>query len=366
MNVDFKMKSLAKSSKNSWTKLIALKHTVWIVSLLSFLLSGLSAHACDLCAVYNVVETQQGEEGSLRTGLAHQFTYYESNFSGHNQPSHELTSNITQVFGSYNLSSKLALQLNLPLIYRDYRRIKDGIVDSGSESGVGDMALLLKWLPYRKHNLNDAAFWQLYTGVKLPTGSTDKLREDAPLKISSAHDSEPHHKHAGHDHGDQVPEVEEDHTPAAHTLISGHDLTLGSGSYDFILGTAAFYQRDRLFVGANLQYVIRREGDYDYQFGNDMNWDIGPGYYILLKDEQTLSARLRFAGEHKEKDSTAGHSHKGSEKLNMYLGPELGFTLSNNFHFTLAIDIPIQTESSLNQVVPRYRMLGALSYRFDL
>jgi hypothetical protein len=121
-------------------------------------------------------------------------------------------------------------------------------------SGLGDLSLLGNVLPVSYDKMNATFRWTVSGGVKFPTGNTDRLQEE-------------------------FNEVEEPVGPASG--IHGHDLALGSGSYDGLVGTALFGRWKKLFLAANLQYAIRSEGDFDYRYANDLTWAGGPGAYVL-------------------------------------------------------------------------------------
>src|SRR3982074_3428842 len=53
-------------------------------------------------------------------------------------------SSITQLVAGYNINSRFALQINVPIIYREFKRPEGFAIDRGTESGLGDIALLLK------------------------------------------------------------------------------------------------------------------------------------------------------------------------------------------------------------------------------
>src|SRR6266446_1682739 len=53
-------------------------------------------------------------------------------------------SSITQLVAGYVINDRFALQLNIPLIYREFKRPEGFAIDRGTESGLGDVSLLLK------------------------------------------------------------------------------------------------------------------------------------------------------------------------------------------------------------------------------
>src|SRR5262245_2537536 len=96
-----------------------------------------STFACDLCAIYSATQAQ-GETGKGPfVGVAEQFTYFGTvQVDGEkvpNQWGQYLNSSISQIFAGYNFNDRLGLQLNLPVIYRSYKRPDgEGGIDRGS------------------------------------------------------------------------------------------------------------------------------------------------------------------------------------------------------------------------------------------
>src|ERR1051326_3731305 len=127
--------------------------------------------------------------------------------------------------------------------------------------------------------------------------------------------------------------------------IHGHDLTLGTGSYDGIVGSSIYVRKQRLFLGANVQYAIRSEGDFHYQFANDLTWSGGPGYVLMLQDNYTLSIQAVVSGEYKGKDAFEGEKAEDTGVTAVYLGPQLVFTWKENLSAQLGADLPITIQN---------------------
>lgn len=304
------------------------------------------ANACDFCAVYSSIESKGGSKGSYNIGAAYQFTHYESNIKPVGRadlPGQHLESNITQLFANYNVTDHLSAQINIPLIYRDFRRVVNGQVEDGSESGLGDIALLVRYEAVRTHKKDSSLAWELFGGLKLPTGDADRLKEETDFfepRIFARHGN-----------------------TADGALVGGDDLALGTGSTDWIIGSSLFLQQNNFFLSGSAQYAIRQEGDFDYHYGNDLQWHVGPGYYLILEDDRTLSLRLRLSGEDKEKDRINSQTLEGSEDNRVYAGPELSYSIREQWNLSLATDFAVETEDSANGVTPRYRTLAVVSYK---
>lgn len=301
---------------------------VFATALLS---SGCPASACDLCSIYAATEAQAESGSGFFAGIAEQFTYFNTFQSGGrdapNPDAEHLSSFVSQAFAGYNLNNRIGLQLTVPLIFREYGR--EGA--HGSEAGLGDLSFIGNFRLYEGLTEHWTFRWTGVAGIKFPTGDSGHLN---PADQDFA---------AG---------------------IGGHDLTLGSGSFDGLVGTGLFARWRRVFVSANVQYAIRTEGDFGYQFANDWIWFGGPGVYALLNHKHTLAAQLVVSGESKGQDTLQGVSTQDTAETIVYLGPQLAYTWSTRLSAQLGIDIPVSIDSTGEQVVPDWRIRAAVTWRF--
>lgn len=298
--------------------------------------------ACDLCAVYSAAESR-GEIGKgVYAGVAEQFTHFgtlqEDGHEVSNPADQFLDSSITQLVLGYNFTEWLGVQFNAPIIYRSYRRPEGDTTERGSVSGLGDVSLVAHAQVARRESKHGTFAWNVLGGVKFPTGSTSKLKEEL-----------------------QEEEPAEGETESA---IHGHDLTLGSGSVDGIVGTSVYARWKRAFFSAAMQYAIRTEGDYDYQFANDLLWAGGPGVILALNDDFTLSLQANCTGETKDKDKLDGEKADDTGITSVFLGPEMLLTWRSKLSVELGTDFPISIDNTALQIVPDWRVRGALTWHF--
>ena len=188
-------------------------------------------------------------------------------------------SSITQIVAGYTINDRFALQLNIPLIYREFKRPEGFAIDRGTESGFGDISLLLKTVllhysagarrefdvegknPIAIEREPDFTFSAvLLTGLKLPTGDSSRIKEEF--------------------HEIDIP-------GAPPSGIHGHDLTLGTGSVDGIFGEQNSLRYKSGFFEAEVQFTVRGDGLHQYHFANDLGWSGGPGYYFI-RDRETI------------------------------------------------------------------------------
>jgi hypothetical protein len=186
-------------------------------------------------------------------------------------------SSINQLVGGYGFNDRVALQLNIPLIYREFKRPEGFAVDRATESGLGDISLILKGVAFRYSSgarrefdvsgKNPIAIERepdftvsivLLAGPKFPTGDTSRLEEEF--------------------HDLNIP-------GAPPSGIHGHDLTLGTGSFDGIFGGQASLRYRNFFPAESFQFTLRGDGEHQYHFANDLSCDGGAGYYFVRRTD---------------------------------------------------------------------------------
>ena len=348
---------------------------------LFFVLSGAltPVNACDLCGCYTpqieaMPETEMSAFGQPATSkdrssgwlsrtyfaVAEQFTHFGTlQFEGtevENPTGQHLDSSITQLVVGYSLNSRFALQVNLPLIYRSFERPEGFGIDRGTESGLGDVSLLGKFVLFH-HQAGGRASLKfddpknphfestepdftasalLIGGVKFPTGNTDRIEE----------------------------EFDEVEIPGApESGIHGHDLTLGTGSYDAIVGGQTSLRYKSFFFQADTQFTWRGDGDHHYNFANDISWSGGPGYYFVRTPHTIVGLQFACSGEHKGTDRFRGEPAEDTGITSVFLGPRV-LVSRGKLSGELAVEIPVSIDNTALQAVPDYRLRASFGVRF--
>jgi hypothetical protein len=314
------------------------------LSLLSIglaLLPAVPAAGCDLCAVYNATAARGENTAGFHLTLAEQFTHsatLQHEGSKVSDPIHQYRdSSITSLIPGYNFNKRFGISLNVPYIHRTFRRAEGIAVKRGTESGIGDIALLGRFVVFRKVEHEYSCALSLLGGVEFPTGDSRRLREE-------------------------VNEVEVPGAPPSG--VHGNDLALGSGSFDGVTGAAGNVRWRRLFFSADAQYFIRTRGDFGYRFGNELSISGGPGVYLLFSEDATLALQAGFSYESKAHDRVAGVKRDDGIVTSWYASPGLVFTWGEHFSATLNVDIPLRIYNRSFQTVPDYRIRGGASWRF--
>jgi hypothetical protein len=305
-----------------------------IKAIISLVLAAACAQpvmACDLCSIYAASEAQGGSGKGFFGGIAEQYTYFNTyQVDGSDVPNvgnQYINSSVSQVFAGYNFNDRIGLQFNLPVIYREYGYMGQ----HGSELGIGDASLIGNFRLYEEQTKKFTFNWTALGGLKFPTGDSAQLNPN-----------------------------QADFAPG----IGGHDLALGSGSYDGLVGTGFFARWKGLFLTGAMQYVIRTEGDFGYQFANDWIWFGGPGVYLMLGEEHTLSLQAIVSGESKGQDTVNGVPTDDTAITAVYLGPQINFTWSSKLSAQIGADLPVSIVTTGQQLVPDYRVRAAVTWRF--
>jgi hypothetical protein len=329
----------------------------------------LTTEACDLCGCYTpqleaMPEMEPAASKAWWNGfygaVGEQFTHFGTVLvNGHevsNPTGQYENSSITQLVGGYTINDRFALQLNIPLIYRKFKRPEGFAIDRGTVSGLGDVSLLLKAVAFQyssparrifqfednkspvaiEHEPDFTASAVLLIGLKFPTGDTSRLEEEF--------------------HEMAIPG-----TPPSG--IHGHDLTLGTGSYDGIFGELTSLRYKNVFLETNVQFTLRGHGAHQYHFANDLGWAGGPGYYLIRKRDTILGLQFEISGEHKDVDRFRGKPAEDTGITAVFIGPRI-VASRGRWSAEVAAELPVLIENTALQVVPDYRLRGGISFHF--
>jgi hypothetical protein len=327
-----------------------------------------SAGACDLCGCYTPqLEATTGSMGmeqhtwlsGFYGAVGEQFTHFgtvqvDGRVVGNPTGQYE-NSSITQLVGGYTFNKWFALQLNIPLIYRSFERPEGFKIDRGTESGLGDISLLGKFVLFHKESgagkelvfdnksphfvetePDFTASAVLLLGGKLPTGDSSRIKEEF--------------------HEVDIP-------GAPPSGIHGHDLTLGTGSYDGIIGGQTSLRYKNIFFEADTQFTLRGDGLHQYHFANDLGWGAGPGYYFIRKRDMIFGLQFLTTGEHKDVDRFQGKPADDTGITSVFVGPRVVASIGR-VSAEIAADLSVLIDNTALQVVPDYRLHAAISVHF--
>ena len=321
-----------------------------------------AARACDLCAIYTATVMQKTRTGPW-IGVAEQFTSFNTVRDGDSTLSNDagewLQSSITQIIGGYNIHPRFGVQINVPIISRRFRRIDGGEITRDNETGLGDISVLARYNALEVVRERGMFRLDLLGGVKLPTGESDRLGEE----LAEGHHDDAHDPAEDTHHLASVPS-HHDAGEGEQSGVHGHDLTLGSGSLDGVVGMALHAGWRRAFFDVTLQYMLRSRGDFDYQFANDLTWQGGPGAFAVLGHAYTVAVQAHLSGESKGKDNVDGDPLDDTALTALYLGPRMIATYQDRLHADLGAEWPLVQNVTSVQIVADWRLRLGLVWRF--
>lgn len=319
------------------------------IILLLLFLSPTVTFACDLCGCFIPRDTMIR---GFQFGVAEQYSDFATlQFDSHTVPNpddQKLNSWNTQFYGNYHFNEKFALQMNIPVLYKPFRRPEEGEIQNGTESGIGDMSLVGYYVPYQRRNPYSQFTLKLIAAIKFPTGNSDPLEEEL-----HEHDHEEEHEN------ERTAHVEE---PSG---IHGHDIALGSGSYDGLIGTSVFGRWNNTFVTGSVQYAIRTRGSFDYKYANDLIWYGGPGYYLATNQNYSFALQALFSGEYKGEDEIGNVKTNDTAITSAYLGPVALLGMGQGFLAEFGVGFPLVIDNAGLQSVPKYRIRAGINLQWQ-
>jgi hypothetical protein len=289
------------------------------------------AQACDSHLIPVTPTVLDGDRNSS-VQLNGQYSDYDPPSSG----GHDFENLTTTLTISQQVGDRWSVQAGLPYI--------DRTLDDESESGIGDATLIGVFRLWEQQQESSAVLVDVYTGIEAPTGDTDPLEEE---------------KEAADDHGD---DQGEDHAEDHHA--HGHHLALGSGSWDGIFGAIVQARRDVWSVSLDVQYILRTEGDYDFEYGDEYYARSGVYRRFDAGTAGSYLAGVVASGEWADENSVAGVTQEGSSKSAGYLGPVISYTAGAAITASLAYDFPVyNTDEGLDGAADA-RLRASMSYLF--
>lgn len=303
------------------------------------LLTVPAPYACDTCGLYCPAGQSDEITHGWLFGMSSQYTRSGTIIDGGLETTNEsgeyLSSSLTQVFAGYDFSSRVSVQVNIPVLYRAFRRLEFGDRVNRTVSGVGDAIAFATVTPFRHQFGETQVQWKVLGGLKLPTGSSTYLREED-----------------FHGHG------KDDTTISA---IHGRDITLGTGSWDVIVGTDAMARWKNVFLTGNVQYSLRGTGTIDYRYGNDLSWRGGPGVRFLGTGH-VFAVQALFSGEHKDDDIQLTVPKEGTGRQIITLGP-LVTASWKRVAAEVGFGLPLHIDQRGLDAVPDYRVRLGISWQ---
>ena len=323
------------------------------------LLAAGTLSACELCAIYRAADAR-GDYGSgfTFTTSAQFIPLRTEQFNGASvvrpQPDY-LDRWMLHFVGGWNINDRWGVSLNVPVVQQTYRRVAlDDFIRpktvQGVDTGLGDLSVIGRYQLWTHSGMKAGGSVQFLAGLKLPSGDTTYLDEQARLLRIYEGIVGP-----GHNHDSLGPVT---------SGVHAHDLALGTGSVDGVLGLAANAHWKRFFAATQFQYYPRMEGAGDYRYADELMVSGGPGLFLWLGKDFTCSLDLNAGYDTHGSDQLFGRPSVHTGMTAWYLGPHLAMTWQNRWSAQAGIEIPLRIANRGFQNVLDYRLTTGVTLRF--
>lgn len=309
------------------------------------ILLAAAAGACDSCGCSLppelpdrsiAVGAEDSGLGGIRLGVLEQYTdlstLREDGRKVGNPSGQWLRSSTTQIIATWQAGGPWSVALFVPYVSRSYHRPGSSGMEDGTVAGLGDIVLLGSYRIAHLERGGSTAVMSLQAGLKMPTGD--------PGQLAGA--------------GDESGEVEG-------SAVGGHDLALGTGSWDVLVGANAIARMGAVFTAAQAMYTRRHEGAYQYRMADDATATASLGWEMRPAPGSRFAVQANLIGESKGLDRVDGAEADDSANHNLFAGPELGLR-RGGLGAMLALDLPLVERNSATQLVPTWRLRARLEW----
>lgn len=182
--------------------------------------------------------------------------------------------------------------------------------ERGTENGFGDTLVAVTANKSFRHE-NGMVSVAALLGVETPTGDSDRLAAPGGMSV---------------------------HMSGVHNSM----LTLGSGSWDPVVGVSVSGNHGRFMSSAALRYQFNGKGRNDFQFGNATTWDLETGLRVSGEPGATTVTILAGAtGMHLVDNEKAGVRADGTAGDHVYAGPRVRVGVGASLSFNAGIGLPV-------------------------
>lgn len=227
----------------------------------------------------------------------------------------KLTINTAQFLANYNLSEEFGAALVVPQLSKTHE--DPAMAATDSSSGIGDIVTLGRYFLLKSPETGKLA---LQGGVKWASGArvVDSM-----------------------------------------TGVMSPDLTLGTGSTDYLAGVAYSRTLGDLLLTADLLYAVKNAGYDGYQFGNALNYNLYASYRL----QPNFYLMLNGFGESTAQDSDNGAVQADTGGNVVYLSPGFQWIFSGAI-LEVNYQTPVGRSFNGAQMVVDNKWLASLKYLF--
>jgi hypothetical protein len=307
---------------------------------------SVQAQDCDRCVASNYLQSALLSKVENHLGLQLSYDYRHTMLTGSsdtpNAADEKVATTLVNLYYSQSLLDDTNLDIYLPFESLAYTARPNYTYDSGRESGLGDMSLVLTQRLFHGERDRKLVDWRIRAGVKLPTGDDARLGEYPDGMI------------APDPRGPVYPT----------SALYPYDRAIGSGSVDWIVGSSYVVRYGDIFGVLDGQFIGRTEGDTDFTFGDTVTVHVNPGYSFSRSSGNEFSVLLDAAYRYDAQSSYFGRDVADSGQTAFSLGPQLMGNFQERLIATVGVSLPIYQSVEGTQLASDYQVVASVMTGF--
>ena len=304
------------------------------------------AQDCDRCVATTYLQSAFLHEVSNHVGLQLSYDYRHTMLTGSsdtpNAADEKVATTLVNLYYSQGLFEGTTLDLYLPFESKAYTARPDFTYDSGRDSGLGDINLVLTQQLFQGARDRKMVDWRVRAGVKLPTGDASQLK----------------------DYTGATPPSRSDGRVYPTSALYPYDRALGSGSVDWIVGSSYVVRYEEFFGLADAQFIGRTAGENDFTFGSTATVHMTPGYIFSYARGNEFSILLDAAYRYDGQADFDGSTVADSGQSAFTMGPQLMGNFQGNTVATVGVNIPIYQTVEGTQLASDYQIMASIMTGF--
>jgi|GEM_PF-2450148 len=317
-----------------------------VAGVVGLLCLGAEAQDCDRCVATTYLQSAFLHEVPNHVGLQLSYDYRHTMLTGSSDTSNaadeKVATTLVNLYYSQGLVEGTTLDLYLPFESKAYTARPDFTYDSGRDSGLGDMSLVLTQQLFQGVRDRKMVDWRVRAGVQLPTGDASQLkdyngatsrpRSDGPVYPTSA--------------------------------LYPYDRALGSGAVDWIIGSSYVVRYEEFFGLIDGQFIGRTAGENDFTFGNTATVHITPGYIFSYARGNEFSILLDAAYRYDAQSDFDGATVADSGQSAFTMGPQVMANFQGKGVATVGVGIPVYQTVEGTQLASDYQITASIMTGF--
>jgi hypothetical protein len=301
---------------------------------------AVSAQECDECVVASYLQSGLTPRADQHAAFQFNYRYRHEAYTGSEKntdvPDEKVADSNFNLFYSARVLEPLFLDVNLPFTSKAYTQRPDNTYDSDRETALGDMSVLLTLQTYAEADEVGIVDWRVRAGAKLPTGDSDKLNSYSPAQTLNNGGSN----------------------------VYSYDHTIGSGSFDWIVGSSLFLKEDRFLGFADAQYIGRTTGENDFRFGDKVSVHVTPGYLFFERGKNTFAFLVDSSYIFIAEGDFDGRTVPNTGESSFYLGPSILANFNDIVSGYVGVSLPLYHDMTGTQLATDYQIVASVMGAF--